>query len=82
MHFVIVCFTPLVRFSCEYPVNQAARKKNMQGDATNFNACFQVVLRARLQREGVLHMPVGESGVETVTDLKRALELAQLYLSK
>jgi len=42
--------------------------------------CLRVVMEARLQRDGHLLLPVGDSSVEKVTDPQRALELARRYL--
>ena len=42
--------------------------------------CLKVVMEARLQRDGYLDLPVGDSQVERVTDIQRALQLARLYL--
>ena len=49
-------------------------------ESGEFVRCLELVLRARLQREGHIVMPVGDSSVETVTDLRRAVELTRCYL--
>jgi len=58
-------------------VRGAAAKQN----GNEFKTCLRLVLNARLQREGVIRIPVGVSGVENVTELARALELTELYLA-
>jgi len=49
-------------------------------NSADYVKCLKVVLESRLQREGHILMPVGDSSVETVTDLQRALQLTRQYL--
>jgi len=49
-------------------------------NSTEFVRCLRVVLESCLHRDGHLVMPVGDSLIETVTDIQRALELTRQYL--
>ena len=49
-------------------------------NSSEYLKCLKVVMESTLQRDGHILLPVGESDVERVTDLQRALHLARLYL--
>jgi len=49
-------------------------------NSSEYLKCLQVVMEATLQRDGHILLPVGDSDVERVTELQRALQLARLYL--
>ena len=49
-------------------------------NSADYLKCLKVVLEARLMRDGHVEMPAGDSAVEQVTDIQRALELARRYL--
>jgi len=49
-------------------------------NSTEYLRCLHLVMESKLQREGHLLLPAGESSVEEVTDIQRALQLARAYL--